>query len=366
MALILIVVMAACGGGGPATTQTSDPGEFPGVAPTVPGIVPETSADPFRPGGTTGVQPSSTLFPDAPPLPTPPAVPGATTGGILPVATPVQPATLPATAFPALTPRVTAGATGQGSPTPLTTPFVTGTVPPTEVTTSLPGTPTAVPTPLPGGSPTAVPTPATGTPGPTPLTPVATPLPTETPTLPGGGQPVGTPTPLPSPTPIPPTITPRPPQPDEWSIELEVIPVDSDVISPFNLLLGVDKRCPAAIGCTAPSGLPFAPGLLLRAYMCHSGGNDCNGFSGSDLLSRSILAPGKAQTWVVEVEFPGDLDLVFTWEPPGSNDDFELVLLDGGNRTDMRIRRPNFIPRHDVSINPGDGTKAFTIEYIPG
>ena len=177
---------------------------------------------------------------------------------------------------------------------------------------------------------------------------------------------MGTPTSLPSPTPIPPTITPRPPEPGEWSIELEVIPVDSDVIRPFNLLLGVDKRCPDAIGCTAPSGLLFAPGLLLRAYMCHSGGSDCNGFSGSELLSKSIQAPGKAQTWVVEVEFPGELDLVFTWDPPSSNDNFGLFLHDGGNRTDMRTRQPHIIPHHDVSIRRGDGTKAFTIEYIPG
>ncbi len=356
LTLLLIVVMAACGGGGLTATPTPDPGEFPGVVPTVPGIVPETPAGPFSPGDTTEVQPSSTLFPDAPPLPTPPAVTGAATGGILPVATPVPPATLPATAFPALTPtpRVTAEATRRASPAPVTTPFVTGTVAPTEAPTALPGTPTAVPTP------------ATDTPGPTPLTPVATPLPTETPILPGGGQPVGTPTPPPSPTPIPPTITPRPPEPGEWSIELEVIPVDSDVIRPFNLLLGVDKRCPDAIGCTAPAGLLFAPGLLLRAYMCHSGGSDCNGFSGSELLSKSIQAPGKAQTWVVEVEFPGDLDLVFTWDPPRSNDDFVLSLSDGDTQTDMRTERRNFIARHDVSIRRDDGTKAFTIVYRPG
>ena len=101
--------------------------------------------------------------------------------------------------------------------------------------------------------------------------------------------------------------------------------------------------------------------------MCHSGGNDCSGLSGNALLSQSLLAPGEEQTWVVEAEFPGDLEIVFTWEPPTSDDDFALLLLDDGVCTNMRDRGFLLIPRHDISISAGgDGTEAFEIVYMPG
>ena len=362
MALLLVVALAACKGADPTSTPTPTPSpvadESPVPLPVIPGFAPDTSVTttaPFTPGGLSLDDILATQLPDLPPPPMPAVLIDRASDGLLPVATPLPTATVTGTPPPTATstPRAAGAGTPQASATPKATSTLGGDPTPTEAVTRTPG-PTLTP---------ATPGPTSLTPLPTPTpTPTSAPTPTETPTIPGAGLPAGPPTP---------TFTPRPPEPKEWSVELSVIPVDSDVTGLFNLLLGVDARCPEAIGCTASiESLPFQTGRPLRVYMCHprrSSQVHCasDDIAGGDLLSQSLLHPDEPQRWVLEAEYPGNLDIVFTWEPPRRGGDFTLRLRDGATDTDMDMKSGRRTLQHAISIKNKPGTRAFVIEYVP-
>ena len=83
-----------------------------------------------------------------------------------------------------------------------------------------------------------------------------------------------------------------------------------------NLSLGVDQRCPVAIGCRGalpPAVVPFD----FQIYMCHPPDPvqpHCNGLAAKDLLSQSRLAPAEAHRWLVSVTRTDPVDeITLTW-----------------------------------------------------
>ena len=151
----------------------------------------------------------------------------------------------------------------------------------------------------------------------------------------------------------------------EWTLELEIVPTPRNVAGLGNLLLGVNQRCPGAIGCRGslpPAVVPFD----FQVYLCHPPDQsqfNCNGLSSDLLLSKSLLAPAEIQTWVVEVTRTGQVnEITFTWHTSNlpDPDAFPLWIVDSEGIINMQ--NPPSVPTgpprsYDVfSLSP-DATK---------
>ena len=147
----------------------------------------------------------------------------------------------------------------------------------------------------------------------------------------------------------------------DWPTNLGIVGVE-------NLLVGVTGDCPGSIGCRASAFDPnaFIPGGAdaFKVYVCHPPMNkfDCEG---EELLSYSLMSrDAEVQGWLVEVAYPGELDLTFGWDPQKLQTNLagniNLRIVDSDGKTDMINPSPFRFP-HRVSITTGDETVAFFV-----
>ncbi|MEG5187567.1 Calx-beta domain-containing protein, partial [Microcoleus sp. B4-C3] len=231
-----------------------------------------------------------------------------------------------------------------GTPTPTPT---TGTPTPTPTTgTPTPTPTTGTPTPTPTtGTPT--PTPTTGTPTPTPTT--GTPTPTPTTGTPTPTPTTGTPTPTPTtetPTPTPTTETPTPTPTTETPTPTPT--TETPTPTPTTGTTGTSNPNIFPIGLPNSNDLPQSGGTV-------------DGILGIPTVSFSpaTYQVNESRTVTVQKQITltrtGNLNTFSTvWlEPPTGSASFG---------TDWNFP-PNFFP--ELTFNPGENTKTFTINVVP-
>ena len=357
--ILLLVVLAACNGAGETPTSTPLAKLRPGV-PFLPVASPSPAGTPSatliavpRDTPTTtavtaegAVAPSpgatSTPTPATTPVATPSQVPAVATSTPVVLGPPstLTPAQDTSIATPAASPTgISARATPTRSPTPVIIPTPTAAPVPTTIPSVLPvatpvltATPTLTATPAATSTPTSIPTaspPALTAVAATP-TVIAAPTPTSPPTVappppaPGAKPAAPTPTqPSPQQPGAPPPTAIPPPQPT-WALELELTPTESvggklrradHLVGLGNLVLGVDERCPDAIGCRA-SILPFRSTFDFDVYMCHlpAGQTNCDVLGEGALLSLSLQASAEVLRWLVQVDYTGLPKITFRFD----------------------------------------------------
>ena len=150
----------------------------------------------------------------------------------------------------------------------------------------------------------------------------------------------------------------------KWTLKLEVAPRPRDAVGLASLFLGVNHRCPEAVGCAGPMPPPL-PGLTtFDVYVCHPPGDQlpCRESLASDqLLSKSWLPWEEVRRWVVEVSDPDrQLEGIdFVWNPSELPSEFILRIVDSTGFIGMQ-RPPSDQPRYFLSLEDQD-TRSFLI-----
>ena len=130
-----------------------------------------------------------------------------------------------------------------------------------------------------------------------------------------------------------------------------------------NLAIGAKEDCPDAIGCRG-SALPISPAQVdfFEIYLCHPPITkfDCTGES---QLSYSLLSPSaRVPRWVVEVAYPGQLTMSFSWDQDEipSQEQLGLWVVDS-NQTIQMNNPPPDVPPYVFPITTGGEPSAFMI-----
>ena len=362
--LLLLAIAVACGGSDPTPTPTPvEP--FSAEVIVLPVAVPiATEEPPDTPTSTVAAIsrarsiPILTLRAPSPEAITDPNAPSLATPTSTPTVDEERPSRPVVTFTPTVTPGfdVTVPVTPEGTPDLTTTPEVSPAEVPDGVEAPASGTPTTEPdtavTPSPTAAPEEIEGPLTPTPPTTPSaeeTPTVSATPTATTTSPfvDGPTPVPTFPPAIQPTNPSPTDTPIPVGPliqPEWKLNLNLTWEPRDVIGLGSLHVGVDDRCPDSVGCQSaaidPASRLFAKPNEVDAFQVYMCNPPINKFNCDDevLLSHSFLSPAEVQRWVVELSYPNQLEVRFSWakEEVAGPSDLDLRIVD--SEVDPKIR----------------------------
>ncbi len=133
-----------------------------------------------------------------------------------------------------------------------------------------------------------------------------------------------------------------------------------------NLSLGVDQRCPGAIGCRGtlpPAVVPFD----FQIYMCHPldpTQPNCNGLASKDLLSQSRLAPAEAHRWLVSVTRTDPVDeITLIWHNSHLPDSLRIWIVDSAGKLSMK-EPPSDPSGFPLNYNVFDGSSATEREFL--
>ena len=139
-----------------------------------------------------------------------------------------------------------------------------------------------------------------------------------------------------------------------------------------NLFLGLAEECPASPVECRGSFVPFpTSGLeVVKVYLCHPAGypTPCiertlpDGRPWPRFLFSRLSPDAEVRSWVVEVEYPGDLELRFSWDVSGlpGPEELNLVIVDPDRKIAVNNPPPG-IPPYRLSMVRGDETTAFLI-----
>ena len=122
-----------------------------------------------------------------------------------------------------------------------------------------------------------------------------------------------------------------------------------------NLFLGLAEECPASPVECRGSFVPFpTSGLeVVKVYLCHPAGypTPCiertlpDGRPWPRFLFSRLSPDAEVRSWVVEVEYPGDLELRFSWDVSGlpGPEELNLVIVDPDRKIAVNNPPPVFL-----------------------
>ena len=136
----------------------------------------------------------------------------------------------------------------------------------------------------------------------------------------------------------------------DWALELLMSWEPANVGGLSNLLLGVSRECATAHHCVGTHP-PSLPGVnFIQVYICHPADiqqMNCDGLLPDALLSKSLRSPDEATNWVVEVYYPGPLNIRFGWDNAKLPENVEVRMVVEGDENG------NVESNIDMGIPPG-------------